>query len=255
MGTQENQHVVPVWVWSPENQDSWWHKVQLDGQQARDPRKPMFHFESKGRKRPVSQFKAGRRSKRSSLSLSLFVPFRSSTDWMRPTVTGEGHLLYSVSWLNQRFISHRNTRTDTSRTVLDQMSWRPVAQARWQQKLSIAVLQLFCTVWDGMSLPPRRPCGPHPEIVLGAPAVCSHSSRPLPVLALRSTTSICLVSCLGCALASLKALLKWHLIREAFPEHHFLKNFYWSRVDLLCCVSFRCTAKWISYTYTYIHSL
>ena len=25
-------------------------------------------------------------------------------------------------------------------------------------------------------------------------------------------------------------------------------------VDLQCCVSFRCTAKWTSYTYTYIHS-
>ena len=31
-------------------------------------------------------------------------------------------------------------------------------------------------------------------------------------------------------------------------------NFYWSLVDLQCCISFRCTAKWISYTYTYIHS-
>ena len=34
----------------------------------------------------------------------------------------------------------------------------------------------------------------------------------------------------------------------------FKKNFYWSIVDLQCCVSFRCTAKWINYTYTYIHS-
>ena len=33
----------------------------------------------------------------------------------------------------------------------------------------------------------------------------------------------------------------------------FLKNFYWSIVDLQCCVSFRCTAKWMSYTYTYTH--
>ena len=32
-------------------------------------------------------------------------------------------------------------------------------------------------------------------------------------------------------------------------------NFYWSIVHLYCYVSFRCTAKWISYTYTYIHSL
>ena len=31
-------------------------------------------------------------------------------------------------------------------------------------------------------------------------------------------------------------------------------KFYWIIVDLQCCVSFRCTAKWFSYTYTYIHS-
>ena len=34
-----------------------------------------------------------------------------------------------------------------------------------------------------------------------------------------------------------------------------LKNFYWSIDDLQCCVRFRCTAKWISYTYTHIYPL
>ena len=33
---------------------------------------------------------------------------------------------------------------------------------------------------------------------------------------------------------------------------YFFFKFYWGIVDLQCCVSFRCTAKWISYTY--IHS-
>ena len=37
------------------------------------------------------------------------------------------------------------------------------------------------------------------------------------------------------------------------------EDFYWSIgdlliVDILRCIIFKCTAKWISYTYTYIHS-
>ena len=33
--------------------------------------------------------------------------------------------------------------------------------------------------------------------------------------------------------------------------HSFLKNFYWSIVDLECCVNFCCIAKWLSCTNAY----
>ena len=33
----------------------------------------------------------------------------------------------------------------------------------------------------------------------------------------------------------------------------FCSLFYWSIVDLQCCVNFYCTAKWFSYTYIYIY--
>ena len=46
----------------------------------------------------------------------------------------------------------------------------------------------------------------------------------------------------------------WALILSHSFKKIFLINFYWSIVALQCCVSFYRTAKWISYTYTYIPS-
>ena len=48
----------------------------------------------------------------------------------------------------------------------------------------------------------------------------------------------------------------WQLfnVLYALKTFSFLKNLYWSITDLQCCVSFRCTAKWICYPYTHIHS-
>ena len=39
------------------------------------------------------------------------------------------------------------------------------------------------------------------------------------------------------------------ILRQPTATYSFLKKFYWSIFDLQCCVSFRCTAKWFSYTY------
>ena len=40
---------------------------------------------------------------------------------------------------------------------------------------------------------------------------------------------------------------------EPFVLHFFFKKFYWSTVGWQCHVSFRCTGKWISYTFFFLH--
>ena len=44
--------------------------------------------------------------------------------------------------------------------------------------------------------------------------------------------------------------LAWELpLRVCYKE---IFSFYWSVVDLQCCLHFSCTAKWFSYTYIYV---
>ena len=43
-------------------------------------------------------------------------------------------------------------------------------------------------------------------------------------------------------------------VRILLLQITFFNYFYWRIVDLQCCVIFCCSAKWINYIYTYIHS-
>lgn len=74
--------VIAVWVWRPENQGSWWYK-----------------FQSKGRRRQVSQLMQSGRERENSVFLCLFVLFSPSVDWLMPTHTWEGNLFYLVHQL------------------------------------------------------------------------------------------------------------------------------------------------------------
>ena len=65
----------------PEDQERRWRELQFQG-----------------RRRPMSQLEGSQAGGTLSYSgeVDLFVIFRPSTDWMRPTHIGEGNLLYSV---------------------------------------------------------------------------------------------------------------------------------------------------------------
>ena len=80
--------VVPVQTDRPENQGRQWCKSQSESE---GPKTRSTDFQ--GRKKTAVPAQA----ERANLPfLLLFVLFRHSADWMMPTCTGEGHLLYSV---------------------------------------------------------------------------------------------------------------------------------------------------------------
>ena len=106
------------------------------------------------------------------------------------------------------------------------------------------------------------------------------TDEPLPVSLLLSAYSSCAASChlswcvkgmrRPTSLLSLPSSVKgclisftWLPVLPSFahnPSHgtfqslsFSFKKFYWSTVDLQCCVNFCCIAKWLSYTYIHIY--
>jgi hypothetical protein len=71
-------------------------KFQSKGQ-LRTQEKPMFQMSPKAEKEQYSSSRhSGSKDSLICGRISLFVVLRPSTDWVRSTYTGEGHLLYSV---------------------------------------------------------------------------------------------------------------------------------------------------------------
>ena len=133
-------------IYSQQARDSgeWWFSSNLSPQ-AWEPGEPVVYFrsesllawdlqkanvqfESKGRKNtnfPSQGSQTGGSCRR---RVCLFVLFRSSPDWMRPTYIGKGNLLYPFYQM-QMFISFRRTLTDTPSIMSDQVSGHPMAQS------------------------------------------------------------------------------------------------------------------------------
>ena len=44
-----------------------------------------------------------------------------------------------------------------------------------------------------------------------------------------------------------------HHEKPSISLFYFINLFYWTIVDLQCCVHLCCTAKWLRYTYTYVY--
>lgn len=103
--------LIPVWVWRPENQGSWWYKSQ-----------------SEGRRRSMFQLSRQPGSERGKFLLPLpFFLLRPSTGWKMSTHTGEDKTLYWIESSNWNINLLWNTLLDTlsndvwadiSRTVL-----------------------------------------------------------------------------------------------------------------------------------------
>ena len=65
--------------------------------------------------------------------------------------------------------------------------------------------------------------------------------------------------CLSTGLVKMRYIWMWKFCVKCKTSIEFFFSLifilYWSTVDLQCCVSFRHTAKWLSFTYIYMYSL
>ena len=123
--------------------------------------------------------------------------------------------------------------------------------------LFLAALSLRCYVWAFSSW---RRAGA--TLHCGARASHCGGSSCCRARALGAQASVVVAHGLSCSVACGIFLDQGsnpcapHWQADSQPLHHqgspFFDFFYWSLVDLQCCINFCCTAKWFSYTHIHI---
>ena len=96
---RNNRKYVYVCIcWQAEIQERWWCSSNPNAGRLETWKEVMFKFETKGGKKPISQLKTVRQKELPLTwrKVSLFVLFRPSANWMRPTRIRESNLVYSV---------------------------------------------------------------------------------------------------------------------------------------------------------------
>ena len=132
----ETSHKLQLASWWPERMDGiipvWFPRFEDQNIQRC---KLQFKFKCKGRRRPTSQLKGSQAERVNYPFLNLYVPNRPPMDWIRPTHIGEIYAILSL--LMQMLISPRNTLTNTSRIMFNQISGYPMMNLSWCIKLTI----------------------------------------------------------------------------------------------------------------------
>lgn len=116
-----------------ETQESWWCSCSLNTVRLETQERPMFSFESEGRKKPMSQFMGHQEGRiffysGKGQAFCSILAFHSS-DWMRFTLIREDSLLYQSMELKINLI--QNTPNNVWPDI-----WVPCDPVRWTHKIN-----------------------------------------------------------------------------------------------------------------------
>ena len=132
-----------------ETQESWWCSFILKPSRLKPRKNQCFSSNLEEGNSWCLTLKAVRLEACPLTQGKIFLLFRPSTDWLRPTHIRENNLLYLVYW----FKCPSQTKTPSFerdiRIMFDQISGHPVAQSSWHMKLTnVTVFSHKPLLWE-----------------------------------------------------------------------------------------------------------